>query len=112
MRPNDCSDLGWLAGWYASQCNGEWEHKSGIEFGTLDNPGWMLRIDLRATGLEGRHFDKVEHGRAASDLIDWQETGSWWVVEVKDDKFVAACGPLDLDRILSMFRAWAEGAMP
>jgi hypothetical protein len=38
-----------LQRWYVAQCNGEWEHSYGIEIGTLDNPGWSLRVDLKDT---------------------------------------------------------------
>jgi hypothetical protein len=28
-----------LEAWYASRCDGEWEHGYGISIETLDNPG-------------------------------------------------------------------------
>lgn len=38
-----------LERWYASQCNGEWEHSYGVWIDSLDNPGWQVRISLRET---------------------------------------------------------------
>ncbi|MBL0319091.1 MAG: hypothetical protein IPP74_07360 [Alphaproteobacteria bacterium] len=38
--------LNWLMSWYASHCNGDWEHENQIKISTLDNPGWRLQIDL------------------------------------------------------------------
>ena len=49
-----------LQAWYIAQCDGAWEHTYGIKIETLDNPGWMLRVDLVETELAGRAFDRVE----------------------------------------------------
>lgn len=48
-----------LQDWYASQCNGDWEHTYGISLSTLDNPGWSLKVDLTNTYLSDRRFDEV-----------------------------------------------------
>jgi hypothetical protein len=52
--------LTWLQAWYASQCNGDWEHEYGVSIETLDNPGWLLKLDLQETGMDGLTFAK--HG--------------------------------------------------
>lgn len=106
---NDDS-LHWLMNWYLGQCDNDWEHTYGVEIGTLDNPGWTLKIDLTETPLVGRAFTKVLHGEPTDDLDEWRRTGSWWVADVKDDKFEAACGPLDLPSIIGVFRQWVESA--
>ena len=36
----------WLMQWRLDQCDNDWEHCHGVSIGTLDNPGWTLRIDL------------------------------------------------------------------
>ncbi len=41
-----------LQNWYASNCDGDWEHSFGIRIETLDNPGWLVTIDLEDTRLE------------------------------------------------------------
>ena len=43
--------LTWLEGWYTRCCDGEWEHRYGVCIETLDNPGWLIRIDLTGTDL-------------------------------------------------------------
>ena len=98
----------WLMKWYAAECNGDWEHTYGVEIGTLDNPGWSLKIDLHDTSLAGRSFAKVEHGVPADDMEEWQRNGSWWVADVKGGAFDAACGPLDLPAAIDVFRRWVE----
>ena len=48
-EPRDALYL--LQRWYVAQCDAEWEHSYGVEIGTLDYPGWSLRIDLKGTAL-------------------------------------------------------------
>ena len=93
---DEADDLAWLQHWYVFRCNGEWEHHHGLKLQTLDNPGWWLKIDLTGTELEGHAFPEIREGQPSDDLDGWQLSGSWWVVTVKDGKFDAACGPLDL----------------
>ncbi len=88
-----------LQRWYADQCDGEWEHQEGIEIGTLDNPGWSVKISLDRTGLEARAFDRLRIDRAEDDWLQaWIEAGKW----------NAACGPLNLTEALEAFLTWAS----
>lgn len=106
----DQSGLDWLMQWYLSQCDERWEHVYGIKIDTLDNPGWALTIDLRETSLENQPFKRVEHGEPSVDLEDWRQKGSWWVAKVEGACFEAACGPLDLHSVISLFRQWTEAS--
>ena len=103
-------NLSWLASWYLAECNDDWEHSYGVKIDTLDNPGWTLKIDLKETNLGGVIFEKVSAGEPAGDLEEWRRLGSWWVAEVNGTVFEAACGPLDLGRVIGVFRLWAEQA--
>ncbi|MDO7908781.1 Imm53 family immunity protein [Paenibacillus sp. JX-17] len=38
--------LKWLQEWYASQCDGDWEHSNGIKITSIDNPGWYVEINI------------------------------------------------------------------
>jgi hypothetical protein len=84
--------------WYAVQCDGAWEHASGITIATLDNPGWTLTIDLMGTPLEGRVLDRQQTRR---DEDDWLDYGA------ENGKFHAACGPRNLGEAITSFLAWA-----
>ena len=42
----------WLQSWYQEQCDNDWEHQYGIKIDSLDNPGWVVTIDLAGTPLE------------------------------------------------------------
>jgi hypothetical protein len=88
-----------LQRWYASQCDGDWEHQLGVEIGTLDNPGWTVKIDLKDTALESAAFDHVR------DLDDERE---WVDCKVVDAKFQGAGGPHMLGAIIEIFVRWAE----
>jgi hypothetical protein len=88
-----------LQRWYSSQCDGDWEHQLGVEIGTLGNPGWMVKIDLKDTPLEAAGFDDVR------DLDDDRE---WIDCKVVDGKFHGTGGPHMLGAIVEIFVRWAE----
>ena len=89
----------WLQAWYATQCDGEWEHGYGLEIQTIDNPGWSLKIDLNGTSLTDRPYERQAIHRSEHEWVE-----SW----VEHGQFQAACGPLNLGEALYMFRRWAE----
>jgi hypothetical protein len=91
-------ELRGLQEWYASQCDGDWEHGWGVRIGTLDNPGWTVQINLAETELEGVPYTEI------SDLTperDWVRT---WV---EGTEFHGVGGPHMLAVILRQFLAWA-----
>lgn len=89
-----------LQAWYASQCNGSWEHTYGVAIDTLDNPGWSLKIDLAETRLADRVFDDTRFDGADKD--------DWYVCRVRDGVFEGACGPNRLANVIAVFLDWAE----
>ncbi len=101
----EAAHLNWLMNWYAAQCDGDWEHEFGIEIGTLDNPGWSLKIDLSGTGLEGVAFSAVEHNLSAPD---GDPASHWHSCRLRDGRFEASGGARDLDILAGVFRKWAE----
>ena len=54
--------------WYKNQCNGDWEHEYGVKIETLDNPGWIVSIDLVDTFLQGFEYQYSKKGEE-----DWME---------------------------------------
>ncbi|MBZ6256412.1 immunity 53 family protein [Streptomyces olivaceus] len=90
MRP-----LQSIEAWYAAACDGDWEHSHGVRIETLDNPGWMLVIDLMGTPLQGRLCDREE---SSAD-------GTWISVKSDGVEFVAAG---DLHALESVINAFAE----
>ena len=63
--------LPWLQNWYAAQCDGDWEHHYGITIQTLDNPGWLVVINLAETPLEDATFQPVDESyRSEENWVD------------------------------------------
>ena len=87
-----------LQKWYASQCDGTWEHSFGIKIESLDNPGWRVAIDLQGTALA----DKPFAGVAAEYSPD-----NWVRCSLRDRAFVGAGGVGNLEEILRVFVNWA-----
>jgi hypothetical protein len=83
-----------LQRWYAAECNGDWEHSYGIVIETLDNPGWLVKIDLEETLLACRARPRVEI-RASED--------NWLDIEITDEKFTGSGDPTKLHNILQAF---------
>jgi hypothetical protein len=93
------ADLSFLADWYVSHCDGDWEHGQGIRLTTLDNPGWHLTVNVEDTELAGvvRPWYRVE--RTEHDWLHHSCDGQ---------QFVAACGPRNLGEALAAFEALAR----
>jgi hypothetical protein len=88
-----------LERWYQSQCDGDWEHAEGVEIGTLDNPGWRVKVSLTDTNLESRPFERIAVERSDDD---------WLHAWVDDNVWHAAAGPFNLTEALDTFLSWAE----
>jgi hypothetical protein len=80
-----------LEQWYATQCNGEWEHSYGVKIDTLDNPGWQVQIDLNETRKQDSLLALVK--------LDRTET-NWIYYWIEKKRFEIVCGPLNLSEAL------------
>jgi hypothetical protein len=89
----------WLLEWYHKQCDGDWEHGNGIKIGTMDNPGWYLKISLDETEIQDRNFQIVDVNRSEND---------WMYCSVEENLFKGFGGPFNLPEILQIFRKWVE----
>ena len=89
-----------LRNWYAAQCDGDWEHSYGIKIDTLDNPGWLLSVDLVDTDLATQPFTPVHRGDSDRDT-------DWLHCKVEAGKFQAAGGVPNLPAMLESFLQWA-----
>lgn len=88
-----------LQNWYASQCDGDWEHYQGVFIENIDNPGWMVTIDLIETELKDKSFETVQIERTENN---------WIICRVEEKKFKGDGGPYNLTELLEIFLAWAE----
>jgi hypothetical protein len=103
-------DLEWLEQWYAAQCVGDWAEDRGVKIETLDNPGWLLKVDLRGTDLEGRMADALVHRSGEPPSASNGNLGGevWMDCSVRGGQFIGAGDPGKLRAILRCFRTWAE----
>jgi hypothetical protein len=91
--------LGRLQSWFHDECDGDWEHGSGIVISTIDNPGWSASITVRGTSLENRPLAAVKLNRTENDWL-WM-----WRTEAS---FEIRCGPQNLEEAVAVFCDWAE----
>lgn len=99
MKTEDLDEIDWLIQWRNQRCDGFFEHESGIEITTLDNPGWGVTIDLRNTNLENRSMP---------DFVADHGDEDWMHCTVESRKFRGHGDNFKLRKIIAVFRNWAE----
>lgn len=95
--------IAFLQTWYQRQCNGFWEHSYGITIESLDNPGWIVTVDLAETPLEGESMESVRQERSPKD---------WLICEVTQKQFRGQGDSQKLLEILTIFEKWAGPPRP
>ena len=88
-----------LQEWYASQCNGDWEHSCGVTILTSDNPAWNVTVDLAGTDMDGAVMAEVSHDNGH---------GEWMRCNITDNQFGGVGDPSKLGAILDQFFALAS----
>ncbi len=94
-----------LSAWYEAQCNGDWEHNYGIKIETVDNPGWLVTIDLLGTNLETKSFTEISHN------VDSQNNPiatNWLHCTVSNAQYIGAGDSSKLEQIVAHFCFWLE----
>lgn len=93
--------LDWLQKWYLENCDGDWEHSFGVEIITIDNPGWMVTIDISETKIENLEIDYVlvEHGQS-----------DWIGYSITNKQFIGSGDPKKLGAIIAKFKEIWETA--
>jgi len=89
-----------LQQWYASQCDQDWEHSFGVKIDTLDNPGWIVQIDLTDTDLASHPFVAFSRG-------DSEAEADWIHCKAECDQFIGTGGAGNLVEIVETFLTWA-----
>jgi|ERR1700730_2700727 len=85
-----------LEAWYVDQCDGLWEHGLGIRIDTLDNPGWVVKIDLKNPSSIVLQWKGVELVVSEDD---------WIICGVEEEKYVGRGDASKLGAILTIFLA-------
>jgi hypothetical protein len=85
--------------WYLAHCNGDWEHQYGVRIATLDNPGWILDVDLTGTPFAERSLQMSLDERSEDD---------WVAVEASGSTFRARGGPRNLVDLMRAFQCFIK----
>ena len=88
-----------LERWYASMCNGDWEHTYGVYIGNIDNPGWSLKVELIDTPLFNVFFEEIK--------IQREIENDWVICKVESGIFQGFGGPKNLNELLRIFLDWS-----
>lgn len=83
-----------LENWYLGECNEDWEHSYGVRIENLDNPGWLVTIDLAETNWQRLSVQRV---------VEERSDGNWMQYEVTEGKYVASGGPKNLRELIATF---------
>ena len=108
---NESSDLlSWLERWYQEQSDGEREHEHGFSIQTIDNPGWLLRANLRGMIPEEMATDRLLVVLGEPPSADNGNIGGeiWMTCKVESGHFVGAGDLTQLRAILTKFRSVVE----
>ncbi len=100
MTPSTTVDFADLIQWYQRHCDDNWEHQYGVRLETLDNPGWMLTVDLIGTDLQGRTMPVLREG---IDPAEHPVSPQWIQCSVCDNQFKGACDPSQIARLFHVF---------
>jgi hypothetical protein len=95
--------------WYQRHCDDSWEHQHGIRLETLDNPGWLLTVDLVHTDLQGRTMPEIREGVAPQDH---PVSPLWLHCFVADNRFQGACDPTQVARLFRIFHEFMRDQAP
>jgi len=93
------STIAWLQQWYIAQCDDEWEHEYGIKIETMDNPGWLIKIDLKYTNMEDVRIKTSTTNSSHDD---------WYTIEIVDSVFTGLSSFNNLEILLKKFKFLAE----
>lgn len=91
--------LDWIQKWYISNCDGDWEHENIIKIQTIDNPGFVVDINL--------HFTVFDNISFKTGLVENSEE-DWYNIIVEDSHFRGFGDPTKLKFILEEFKRLVE----
>lgn len=91
--------LDWIQNWFKNNCDGDWEHSTGIQIATSDNPGWEIEIDISNTSIANLELEWILNENNAQD---------WYGVKIEDQKFNAAGDAGKLKFLLGLFKDMIE----
>lgn len=89
--------LNWIQRWFASNCDGDWEHGYGIKINGLLGRGWDVSINLLDTIYQNKKFAFKREYKSEDD---------YYRVGTNQGKLIGNGGRKNLIDILSEFKDW------
>jgi hypothetical protein len=108
---NQSEILAWLMCWYASNCDGDWEHCYGISIKLVPPSIWEIQINIEETNLEDKPFTTIDTKNSDKDWIYCfvEQTNLFYSpTEIINQKFHGSGDLTKLEMILNIFRNWAQ----
>ena len=102
--------IDFLERWFSARCDGDWEQTRGVTITTLDNPGWLVTIDLAAPPQRAAPPHRVLARRGDPPTAENGNLGGpdWMICELINGQFKGAGDPLKLGLILETFRQFVS----
>lgn len=91
--------LKWLQGWCKKQYENEPGYMPEIKIYNIDNPGWVVKIDLSKTKLADKPFKEIRYDEGEND---------WMFCNIKDKVFDGCGDSQKLADILLVFKNWVS----
>lgn len=93
--------LNWLQGWYIQECvnNKKYNLDEIINIDTIDNPGWHIRINLKATKFTRKILDEINVDNGDDD---------WVFIKLDKGVFEGVGDKNKLVYILEIFKTWCQ----
>lgn len=88
-----------LQTWFKRRVDGQWEHQFGIRIESLDNPGWLISIDVADTEVADKRFDEIAYDGGPHD---------WLTCRVVKRTFEGYGDVGKLAAILRVFTTWVR----
>ncbi len=102
-------ELARLTRWYSSQCDGDWEQEWGVRIETLDNPGWLLKVNLIGTPLSEAPFTPIRVDRYPGNWVQCYVRKAGRIQgDASTPTFFGAGGSENLSELIRIFCDWAE----
>jgi hypothetical protein len=94
---NKMNEIKWLNIWIKKHWVQNNKNKNLIKIGTLDNPGWCIKINIIGTELENKNFKDLELNR---------DENNWLFCRVKNGIFEGFGGINNLMELIHVFQKW------
>ncbi len=88
-----------LQKWYREECTNQRKLPIGVEISARGSDGWLVRIDLKETVMDGARFGPVNQKHSDQ---------AWFVCRIEEGQFIGEGSASSLEQIIYTFSDWLE----